>query len=127
VDETRKNKNSRDILDGDFSKLDKANMIELLEEFPQKMRDALRLGEEFTIPTDLSVYPPQDDHQNTTYNNTCNFKHHSGFKHINLFSSIISFIYFLSLFSSYFSILSVFSVFDLFSAQSNYLNTTITS
>jgi len=26
-------------------------MIELLEEFPQKMRDALRLGEEFIIPT----------------------------------------------------------------------------
>lgn len=57
MDETRKNKNSRDILDGDFSKLDKANMIELLEEFPQKMRDALRLGEEFTIPTDLLPNP----------------------------------------------------------------------
>jgi len=32
-------------------------MIELLEEFPQKMRDALRLGEEFTIPTDLLPNP----------------------------------------------------------------------
>jgi glucose/mannose-6-phosphate isomerase len=43
MDETRKNKNDNnvDILDGDFSVLDKANMIELLEEFPQKMRDAL--------------------------------------------------------------------------------------
>ncbi len=50
--ETRKNKNDSviDILDGDFSELDKANMIGLLEEFPQKMRDALRLGEEFSIP-----------------------------------------------------------------------------
>ena len=57
MDETRKNRNSMDILDGDFSKLDKANMIELLEEFPQKMRDALRLGEEFTIPTDLLPNP----------------------------------------------------------------------
>jgi len=57
--ETRKNKkdNNVDILDGDFSKLDKANMIELLEEFPQKMRDALRLGEEFIIPTDLLPNP----------------------------------------------------------------------
>jgi glucose/mannose-6-phosphate isomerase len=52
--ETRKNKNDNiNILDGDFSELDKANMIELLEEFPQKMRDALRLGEEFIIPTNL--------------------------------------------------------------------------
>jgi len=50
--ETRKNKNDNiNILDRDFSDLDKANMIELLEEFPQKMRDALRLGEEFIIPT----------------------------------------------------------------------------
>ena len=54
--ETRKNKNDNnvDILDGDFSELDKANMIELLEEFPQKMRDALRLGEEFSIPNNFS-------------------------------------------------------------------------
>ncbi len=53
--ETRKNKNDNiDILDGDFSKLDKDNMIGLLEEFPQKMRDALRLGEEFSIPTNFS-------------------------------------------------------------------------
>ncbi len=52
--ETKKNKKGNiDILDGDFSKLDKANMIELLEEFPQKMRDALLLGEEFIIPTNL--------------------------------------------------------------------------
>ncbi|MBA7497275.1 hypothetical protein ES704_00003 [subsurface metagenome] len=55
MDKTRKNKNDNvDILDGDFSKLDKANMIELLEEFPQKMRDALRLGEEFSIPNNFS-------------------------------------------------------------------------
>ena len=54
--EIRKNKNHINILDGDFSELDKANMIELLEEFPQKMRDALRLGEEFSVPTNfLSV------------------------------------------------------------------------
>jgi len=47
-----KNKNDYiDILDGDFSELDKANMIELLEKFPQKMKDALRLGEEFSIST----------------------------------------------------------------------------
>ncbi len=52
--ETRKNKNDNiDILNRDFSELDKANMIELLEEFPQKMRDALRLGEEFFIPTSV--------------------------------------------------------------------------
>jgi len=52
MDKTRKNKNDNnvDILDRDFSELDKGNMIELLEEFPQKMRDALRLGEEFAIP-----------------------------------------------------------------------------
>lgn len=51
--ETRKNKNDNviDVLDKNFSELDKANMIELLEEFPQKMRDALRLGEEFSIST----------------------------------------------------------------------------
>jgi glucose/mannose-6-phosphate isomerase len=51
--EIRKNKNDINILDGDFSELDKANMIELLEEFPQKMRDALRLGEEFSIANDF--------------------------------------------------------------------------
>lgn len=56
--EIRKNKNGNiDILDGDFSKLDKDNMIELLEEFPQKMRDALRLGEQFAIPIDLLPVP----------------------------------------------------------------------
>lgn len=49
--ETRKNKNDNviDVLDKNFSELDKANMIELLEEFPQKMRGALRLGEEFSV------------------------------------------------------------------------------
>jgi len=51
VVELRKDKNDINVLnlDGDFSELDKANMIELLEEFPRKMRDALRLGEEFFI------------------------------------------------------------------------------
>ena len=54
--ETRKNKDDDiNILDGDFSELDKANMVELLEEFPQKMRDALRLGEEISIPTNFST------------------------------------------------------------------------
>src|SRR5665648_845754 len=55
--EIRKNKNDINILnlDGDFSDLDKDNMIELLEEFPQKMRDALRLGEEFSISTKTSL------------------------------------------------------------------------
>ena len=55
--ETRKNINGIDILDGDFSELDQANMIELLEEFPLKMRDALRLGEKFTIPTGFLPTP----------------------------------------------------------------------
>ena len=55
--ETRKNINGIDILNGDFSELDQANMIELLEEFPLKMRDALRLGEKFTIPTDFLPAP----------------------------------------------------------------------
>jgi glucose/mannose-6-phosphate isomerase len=54
--EMKRNKNNN-ILDGDFSELDKANMIELLEEFPQKMRDALRLGEEFSIPTNFLPAP----------------------------------------------------------------------
>lgn len=51
MDETRKNKNDNnvDILDRDFSELDNADMIELLEKFPQKMRDALRLGEELSV------------------------------------------------------------------------------
>jgi glucose/mannose-6-phosphate isomerase len=53
--EMKKNKNNKNILEGDFSELDKANMIELLEEFPQKMRDALRLGEDFSIPTNFSL------------------------------------------------------------------------
>jgi len=54
MEETRKNINGIDILNEDFSELDKANMIVLLEEFPQKMRDAFRLGEEFTIP---AIFP----------------------------------------------------------------------
>ncbi len=49
MEEIRKSKeNIRIILEGNFSELDKANMIELLEEFPQKMKDALRLGQEFS-------------------------------------------------------------------------------
>jgi len=57
--EIRKNKKDVNILDldRDFSGLDKANMIELLEEFPQKMVDALRLGEEFSIPTNFLPAP----------------------------------------------------------------------
>ncbi len=55
--ETRKNINDIDVLDGDFSELDQANMIELLEEFPLKMRDSLRLGKEFFIPTDFLPTP----------------------------------------------------------------------
>ena len=72
--ETRKNKNDNiDILDRDFSELDKANMIEILEEFPQKMKDALRLGEKFIIPTNLLPNPATT----TTYTATIparNFK-----------------------------------------------------
>ena len=51
----RKNKKDTNILDldRDFSELDQDKMIELLEEFPQKMRDALRLGEEFSIPNNF--------------------------------------------------------------------------
>ena len=55
--EMKRNKNDINILDGDFSELDKANMIKLLEEFPQKMRDALRLGEEFSIPANFLPAP----------------------------------------------------------------------
>jgi glucose/mannose-6-phosphate isomerase len=57
--EIRKNKNDIDILnlDRSFSDLDKANMIKLLEEFPQKMRDALHLGEKFSIPTNFLPAP----------------------------------------------------------------------
>ena len=56
--ETRKKKkNNMDILDRDFSELDKVNMIGLLEEFPQKMRDALRLGKEFIIPANFVPNP----------------------------------------------------------------------
>jgi len=57
--EIRKNKNDINILDldRDFSELDQDKMIELLEEFPQKMRDALRLGEEFSIPANFLPAP----------------------------------------------------------------------
>jgi len=56
--ESRKNKKDNiDILDGNFSELDQDNMIELLEKFPLKMRDALRLGEEFTIPANFPSAP----------------------------------------------------------------------
>ena len=72
--EIRKNKNDVNVLnlDGDFSELDKANMIELLEEFPQKMRDALRLGEEFFIPTNF--LPAPDSSSVTVPAPTRNFK-----------------------------------------------------
>jgi len=68
--EIRKNKNDINILnlDGDFSELDKANMIELLEEFPQKMRDALRLGEEFSISTNISAASASVSTPNTNPN-----------------------------------------------------------
>ena len=68
MDETRKNKNDNniDILDRDFSELDKANMIKLLEEFPQKMRDALRLGEEFVIPDNFLPVPASSSITSTT-------------------------------------------------------------
>jgi len=77
--ETRKNKNDNiEILDGDFSELDKDNMIELLEEFPQKMRDALRLGEKFTIPADLlpatTPAPASATPSASTFTPTRNFK-----------------------------------------------------
>jgi len=52
--EIRKKNDNKDILDRDFSDLDKDNMIELLEEFPQKMRDALCLGEDFSIPMNFA-------------------------------------------------------------------------
>ena len=55
MEEIRKSKeNVRIILEGNFSVLDKANMIELLEDFPQKMKDALRLGQEFSISSQIS-------------------------------------------------------------------------
>jgi len=71
--ETRKNKKDDiDILDRDFSELDKNNMIELLEEFPQKMRDALRLGEEFSIPNIFLPAPASNSFSAPTF--TRNFK-----------------------------------------------------
>jgi len=70
--EIRKNKTDINILDVDFSELDKANMIELLEEFPQKMRDALRLGEEFYIPTNFPSAPTSNSV--TAPGSTQNFK-----------------------------------------------------
>lgn len=74
--EIRKNKNDINILnlDGDFFELDKYNMIELLEEFPQKMRDALRLGEEFTIPTDFLSTPTLAPASATAPTPALNFK-----------------------------------------------------
>jgi len=42
--------NIKKILDEDFTELDKANMIGALEEFPQNIKDALRLGKELSIP-----------------------------------------------------------------------------
>jgi glucose/mannose-6-phosphate isomerase len=67
--EARKNKNNnKDILDKDFSDLDKDNMIELLEKFPQKMRDALHLGEEFSIFTKTSLVLPSISTPNTNSN-----------------------------------------------------------
>ena len=73
--EAKKNKNDNiNTLDGNFSALDKDNMIELLEEFPQKMRDALRLGEEFNIPTDLLLTPAPTSVSVSTPNSTPNFK-----------------------------------------------------
>jgi len=70
--EIRKNKNDINILDGDFSLLDKDNMIELLEEFPQKMRDALRIGEEFSVPTNF--LPASTSNSVSTSAFTGNFK-----------------------------------------------------
>lgn len=57
--EIRKNKNDNipTILDRDFSNLDQAKMIKLLEEFPRKMREALCLGKEFIIPPHLIPDP----------------------------------------------------------------------
>lgn len=60
MEEIRKSKeNIRIILEGNFSVLDKANMIELLEEFPQKMKDALHLGQEFSISSQISPISAQ--------------------------------------------------------------------
>ncbi len=51
MEEVRESKkNIEDILDEDFTELDKANMIGALEEFPQNIRDALRLGKKLSIP-----------------------------------------------------------------------------
>ncbi len=67
--ESKKYKNdNKDILDRNFSDLDKDNMIELLEEFPQKMRDALHLGEEFSIFTKASLDLPSVFTPNTNSN-----------------------------------------------------------
>jgi len=66
--EIRKENDNKDILDRDFSDLDKDNMIELLEEFPQKMRDSLHLGEEFSIFTKTSLALPSVFTPNTNSN-----------------------------------------------------------
>ncbi|MHC2994209.1 MAG: bifunctional phosphoglucose/phosphomannose isomerase [Candidatus Atribacteria bacterium] len=55
MEEVRENK--KNILDENFADLDKANMIGALEEFPQNIKDALQLGEEFSVPTDFFPVP----------------------------------------------------------------------
>jgi len=46
------------ILDGDLSGLDRDNMIGLLEDFVEKMKDSLHLGEEFPLTPDLLSISP---------------------------------------------------------------------
>lgn len=46
------------ILDGDLSGLDRDNMIDLLEDFVEKMKDSLHLGEEFPLTPDLLSISP---------------------------------------------------------------------
>lgn len=81
--EIRKNENDNiDILDKGVSELDKSNMIELLEEFPQKMRDALRLGEQFTILTNLLPDPTFVPASATPTSTTSTFTPDQSFKDI---------------------------------------------
>ena len=62
MDEVKENRIDIDqaekILDEDLAELDRDNMIGLLEDFPGKMRDSLRLGEEFTLSPDLLSATP---------------------------------------------------------------------
>lgn len=51
-----KNKN---LLDENFTKLDKGNMVAALEGFPQKIREALRLGKELSIPDNYRIQARQ--------------------------------------------------------------------